>query len=187
MKLRDLTLHEPAPSLPAGAPPALARNAALPAAAAVETFSVVLGLTGADTSRTRLSACNRIVPLMPRAQKMRRNVEAWLIAFALDGDVRLLVSPPAEESLRHLVFFPEPFRRLVGEFGIVRSPALGLTGMIAPRAVESARADLSASAGPDSIVPFFEHGNGDWDVFTDAAGRVGCYAVAAPGWTHGLR
>jgi hypothetical protein len=175
MKLRDLAIHEPAPTLPPAVAGSFGRNMLLPPDEAVRRLSDVLALDEASTSRARLSTCNRLVPLAPRGKKFRRNVEAWLVGFARDDEVLLLTAPPSEESLRHLVFFPETFRRLVEGFGVLQSPDFGIAGMVFPRRVESAQNDLSLPHPWQRAVPFFTHGNGDWDVFMDGGEGVGCY------------
>jgi len=175
MKVDALDMYEPGPSLPAGSNEGLVRNVLLPSREAVERLSEVLGLSETGVGRSRLSGCDRVVVLAPRAKKLRRIVEAWLVAFARGDEVLLLTAPASEESLRHLVLFPEPCRRLVESFGVLCSPYLGITGMVFPRAVESARQDLELPARFRGAMPFFYHGNGDWDLFLDGGESIGRY------------
>ena len=82
MKIPELTIYEPGPPLPAGANPQLARNVLLPPGEAVARLADVLGLGGHGVGRAGLAACDALRVLAPRAKKLRRNVEAWLVAFA---------------------------------------------------------------------------------------------------------
>ena len=174
MRLRDLDSYEPAASPPDEIPTALAHTLRGPPRQVVDELARLLELTDRGTSFARLSTCDRILSLAPRSKKERRNAEAWLVAFLRGEEVLLLTAPASAESMRQVHVFPEPCRRMVEQFGIIRSTALGLAGMVAPRAVESARQWLADAVRGDPFVPFFQLGNGDWDLFTDA-GRVGYY------------
>jgi hypothetical protein len=175
MKIRELDIYEPGPPLPAGVNRELARNVLLPPGEAIARLADILGLSDHGIGRTRLSACDGVVVLAPRSKKLRRNVEAWLLAFARGDELLLLTAPASEESLRHLSLFPDTFRQAVENFGVIRSPYLGLTGMVFPRAAESARQGLDLPAPFRQAVPFFQHGNGDWDLFLDDGESIGCY------------
>jgi hypothetical protein len=142
---------------------------AAPESEAMNELRALLGIVQTSEVWTRIAAATEIGVLIPKRKRERGDHRLWQLAVAYAGYHAMSFAYPSSEFLTTSQQLPADYVRVVSMLGALQFDShLGRT--IWPCRIEECGMQLSTSesiVGRYHLIPFFDHGTGDFDCWTD--------------------